>query len=224
MLTRFRNREEAGRALAAHLLPLAPEHPVVLAVPRGGVPVAAVVARTIGATLDVIVVRKLGAPGQPELAIGAVAEGGFVYLDSELIQMLGIAHEELAQIAEREGVELDRRVRLYRGERSAAEVKDRTVIVVDDGVARGASVRAAVRALRERHPRRIVVAVPVIAPDTLRDLRTEVNEVVCLASPQLFGAVGYWYEDFSPVSDERALALLAPARAGGEAVREGRLP
>ncbi|HTO98603.1 MAG TPA: phosphoribosyltransferase family protein [Myxococcales bacterium] len=212
MLTRFRNREEAGRALARLLEPLAKERPVVVAIPRGGLPVADEVARELGAPLDVVIVRKLGAPDQPELAVGAIAEGGAVYLDAGAISVLEIPREELASIADREGAELARRVQLYRASCPPLDLQGRTVVLVDDGVARGASARAAIRALRQRRPGRLVLAVPVIAPDTERELRDEVDELVAVAVPYHFGAVGYFYEDFRQVSDAQVLALLARAR------------
>jgi putative phosphoribosyl transferase len=217
METRFRNREEAGRALASLLAPLGLEQPVVVAIPRGGLPVAEEVARALGAPLDVVIVRKLGAPDQPELAVGAIAEGGAVYLDPETVLMLGIQREELASIAERETVELQRRAKLYRAACPALDLADRTVVLVDDGVARGASARAAIRALRERHPRRLVLAVPVIAPDTVRELRGEVDELVAVDAPWHFGAVGYFYDDFQQLSDEQVLEILSRARGGGRA-------
>jgi putative phosphoribosyl transferase len=212
MLTRFRNRHEAGRALAAALMPIRREHPLIVALPRSGVPVAAAVAQALQAPLDIVVTRKLAPPAEPDLAVGALAEGGASYIDPTAAGVLGISHEDLAALADSEAVELRRRVKILRGERPPLDVEGRTVILVDDGIARGASVRAALRSLRQRRPRRIVVAAPVIAPDTVRELREECDEVVCLSSPKLFGAVGFWYQDFTAVSDEEALALLAQSR------------
>lgn len=226
MLTRFRNRSEAGRALAAALMPLRPEHPVIVALPRSGVPVAAAVARALQAPLDIVVVRKLALPGEPELAVGALAEGGASYIDPTAVDALGISHEDLSALADNEAIELRKRARALRGDRAPLDIEGRTVIVVDDGIARGASVRAALRSLRQRRPGRLVVAAPVIAPDTVRDLREEGDEIVCLSSPKLFGAVGFWYQDFTPVTDEEVLALLAQSRqpaadAAGELVEMG---
>jgi putative phosphoribosyl transferase len=214
MLTRFRNRHEAGHALAAALMPIRREHPVVVALPRSGVPVAAAVAEALQAPLDIVVTLKLAPPGEPDQAVGALAEGGASYIDPTAVGVLGISHEDLSELAEAEAVELLRRVRTLRGERPPLDLEGRTVILVDDGIARGASVRAALRSLRRRGPRRIVVAAPVIAPDTLHDLREECDDIVCLSSPKLFGAVGFWYQDFAAVTDEEALALLG--RAQGE--------
>ncbi|MGZ6125954.1 MAG: phosphoribosyltransferase, partial [Myxococcales bacterium] len=207
-MTRFRNREEAGRALALLLKPLAREQPVVVAIPRGGVPVGYEVAHALDAPLDLVIVRKLGAPDEPELAIGAIAEGGAVYVDPEAVHVLGIRREELTAIAERESVEVQRRANVYRGTWPAIDLAGRTVLLVDDGVARGASARAAIRALRERHPRRLVLAVPVIAPDTFHELRSEVDDLVAVAAPYHFGSVGFWYDDFEQVTDAQVLALL----------------
>ena len=216
MVTRFRNREEAGRALALLLKPLARESPVVVAIPRGGVPVAYEVALALDAPLDVVIVRKLGAPDEPELAVGAIAEGGSVYIDAESVQVLDISREELTSIAERESVELRRRARAYRGARPPRDLAGRTVILVDDGIARGASARAAIRAVRERNPRRLVLAVPVIAPDTVHELRSEVDDLVAVAAPYHFGSVGFWYDDFEQVTDARVLSLLSRARGDPE--------
>ena len=212
MLTRFRNRHEAGQALATALMPIRRERPVVVALPRSGVPVAAVIAQALQAPLDIVVTLKLAPPGDPDLAVGALAEGGASYIDPTAVGVLGISHEDLSQLAEAEAVELRRRVRTLRGERPPLDVEGRTVILVDDGIARGASVRAALRSLRQRRPRRIVVAAPVIAPDTLHELREECDQVVCLSSHKLFGAVGFWDQDFTRVTDEEALALLERAR------------
>ncbi|HET9753332.1 MAG TPA: phosphoribosyltransferase family protein [Myxococcales bacterium] len=216
MLTRFRNRHEAGRALAAALMPMRREHPVIVALPRSGVPVAAAVAQALEAPLDIVVTRKLAPPGEPELAVGALAEGGASYIDPTAAGVLGISHEDLSALAESEAVELERRARMLRGERPPLDVEGRTVVVIDDGIARGASVRAALRSLRQRRPARMVVAAPVIAPDTLRELREECDEVVCLSSPKLFGAVGFWYQEFAAVTDEEVLALLAQSRKAAE--------
>lgn len=212
MLTRFRNRQEAGRALAAALMPMRREHPVIVALPRSGVPVAAAVAQALQAPLDIVVTRKLAPPGEPDLAVGALAEGGASYIDPTAVGILGISHEDLSALADNEAVELGRRVKILRGERPPLDIEGRTVVVVDDGIARGASVRAALRSLRQRRPGRMVVAAPVIAPDTLHELREDCDEVVCLSSPKLFGAVGFWYQDFAAVTDEEVLALLAQSQ------------
>jgi predicted phosphoribosyltransferase len=209
---RFRDRREAGRLLAQPLGAYANRGDVlVLALPRGGVPVAYEVARALQAPLDVLLVRKLGLPGHEELAIGAVATGGIRVLDPSLLQQFGISSEVLERIAERETRELQRRERAYRGELPPREVKDKTVIVVDDGLATGSSMRAAVRALRQRGPAAIVVAVPVAPPSTRESLREEADEVVCVRTPEPFAAVGQWYDDFSQTSDEEVSELLGAA-------------
>jgi putative phosphoribosyl transferase len=181
---------------------------VVLALPRGGVPVGFEVARELGAALDVIVVRKLGAPGQAELAIGAIASGGMRVVNDRVVAELGLDEDAVARAATLEERELIRRESLYRGGREPAGVKDRTVIVVDDGLATGATMRVAVLALRPRHPRRLVVAVPVASDQSYRALLRDVDELVCLAIPKPFIAVGACYDDFSPITDEEVRHLL----------------
>lgn len=208
----FADRREAGRRLAGRLLELAPESPVVLALPRGGVPVAREVALALRAPLDVLVVRKLGAPHNPEYGIGAVAEGARV-IDPEAIAVLDIDNRALGEIAGRETEELRRRVDLYRGGRQPLELTGRTAIVVDDGVATGVTDAAALRGARRRRPRRLVLAVPVCPPDSLRRLRVEADEVVCLCTPRPFFGVGQWYGDFSQVSDEEVVTILEELRA-----------
>jgi putative phosphoribosyl transferase len=206
---RFRDRTDAGRQLAARLGQFA-RHPdvVVLGLPRGGVPVAKEVATRLEAPLDVFLVRKLGVPGHPELAMGATAEGGIQVLSSDLIQELGIPAALVDQVAVRERLELERRDAMYRGSRSAAQVRDRTVILVDDGLATGSTMQAAVLALRQQQPRRIVVAVPVGAREACEALAQSADEVVCVTMPEPFNAVGLWYEDFSQTSDEEVRRLL----------------
>jgi predicted phosphoribosyltransferase len=206
--TRFANRQEAGRQLAERLLPLAPENPVVVALPRGGLPVAREVALALKAPLDILAVRKLGAPHNPEYGIGAVAEDGTRVIDQEAIAGLGINGGVLESIVERETAELRRRVDLYRGDRPPLHLAGRTVIVVDDGIATGVTDAAALRAARHRDPRRLVLAVPVCAPDSAQMLREYADEVVCLHAPRLFYGVGQWYRDFSQVSDEEAIETL----------------
>lgn len=216
---RFRDRGDAGERLAAVLQRLRPERPVVLGLPRGGIPVAAVVARRLEAPLDVLLVRKIGAPAQPEFAVGAVADG-VQWLDEPTIRRLAIPMAAIERIVTAETEELERRQRTYRGARPPVDVRGRTAVVVDDGLATGATARAAIRSLRRRGPARIVFAVPVGAPDSLARLRAEADEVVCLVAPAEFRAVGMWYRDFSPTSDAEVIALLdeaakrAPSAAG----------
>ena len=208
---RFSDRRDAGRQLAALLVPLAAERPVVIGLPRGGVPVAAEVATALGAVLEVLAVRKIGAPGNPEYGIGAIAEGGTRVFDRGAVEALGIDGDTLEGIVAREEAELRRRVETYRGKRPVASLRGRTAIVVDDGVATGVTDTAALRAARRGEPRRLVLAVPVCAPDSAALLRAEADELVCLIEPpQLFG-VGQWYADFAQVSDAEVLAALRGA-------------
>ena len=185
---------------------------VVLALPRGGVPVAYEVARLLGAPLDVFVVRKLGLPGHEELAMGAVASGGVRVLNDEVVFGLNVPDDTIDAVTRRELAELMRREQLYRGDRPQVDVRGRTVILVDDGLATGATMQAAVRGLRRRAPARIVVGVPIAAPATCRALAREVEDIVCGATPERFVAVGLWYEDFSQTSDAEVHELLAAAR------------
>lgn len=206
----FRDRRAAGRLLAAQLAAYAHRPDVVvLALPRGGVPVAYEVARALGAPMDVFVVRKLGVPGYEELAMGAVATGGVRVVNDAVVKRLGIPDHLVEAVAEDELQELARRERLYRGHRPPPDVRGRTVILVDDGLATGASMHAAVAALRQLQPARIVVAVPTASPETCEQLRTEVDEVICAMTPEPFQAVGRWYEDFSQTTDEEVRELLA---------------
>lgn len=213
----LKDRRDAGRRLAASLAPYGDERPIVLALPRGGVPVGAEVSRALGAPLDVFIARKLGAPGQPELGIGAVAQGGVLVLNERIVRSLKLTQEHVRRAAEGEFGEVRRRLRLLRGDRPEPEVRGRTVILVDDGLATGATARAAILALRGRNPRRLVLAVPVCPPHTADVLRTEVDEIVVLATPPDFYAVGSYYEDFEQVADDEVIRLLELARneAGG---------
>ncbi len=207
---RFRNRTEAGRRLAEKLAAYADRPDIlVLALPRGGVPVGYEVARALGAPLDVFLVRKLGVPGYEELAMGAVATGGVRVLNDEIVQGLGISEHAIDAAVGREMQELARRERLYRGDRPPPDVAGRTVILVDDGLATGATMRAAIRALRPQHPTRIVVAVPTASPDTAEALKAEADDVFCATTPEPFFAVGHWYDDFTQTTDEEVRELLA---------------
>lgn len=208
----FRDRAEAGQKLALKLKQYANNPSVlVLGLPRGGVPVAAEVAKALDAPLDVFVVRKLGLPGFEGVTFGAVASGGLQGLDSSVVAELGIPDEALEAVRERQLRELHRQEQAYRGNEPAANVIGRTVILVDDGVATGSSMRAAIEALRPRRPARIIVAVPVAPLDWLREFAFEADEVVCLNSPEHFAAVGEWYLDFRPITDEDISSLLATA-------------
>lgn len=219
---RYLDRHDAGRWLAAelgHLRGQAPP-PVVIALPRGGVPVADEIARALGAELDVLVARKLGAPGNPEFAIGAVAPG-VVYVDP-VAEALRVSPEYLRETVAREQAEVRQREAAYREGRSPVEVVNRTVILVDDGLATGATAVAAIRSLGTHHPTRIVLAVPVGAPDSVAILRAIADEVVCPLTPPFFRAVGEYYEDFSPTSDEEVRAILKQPRGRGAEPAQGR--
>jgi predicted phosphoribosyltransferase len=194
---------------------------VVLALPRGGVPVAYEVARQLGAPLDIFLVRKLGVPGYEELAMGAIASGGVRVLNDQLMEMLRIPDDIIDEVAAWEQRELMRRERLYRGDRPPPDVRGRTVILVDDGLATGSTMQAAIKALRQQQPARIVVAVPTSSPDVCEQLRSQADEVVCAITPEPFHAVGLWYEDFAQTTDEEVRDLLAGAEGGG-APREDR--
>ena len=209
----LKDRADAGRRLAARLAGYRDETPIVLALPRGGVPVGAEVSRALGAPLDIFIARKLGAPGQPELGIGAVAQGGLLVLNERIVRALKLSEGHIRRAAEEELREVGRRLRLLRGDRPEPEVRGRTVILVDDGLATGATARAAILALRERGPGRLVLAVPVCPPRTADLLLREVDDLVVLETPADFYAVGSYYEDFEQVSDEEVVRLLELARA-----------
>jgi len=216
MIRQFQNRIEAGRLLADKLQKYA-ERPdvLVLGLPRGGVPVAFEVARALHAAMDTFLVRKLGTPGQRELAMGAIATGGVRVLNQDVVRMLRISSEMIETVAAEEQEELNRRERAYRSGRPAPEIKDRTVILVDDGLATGSTMQAAVAALKQKSPERIVVAVPVAPASTLRELEHEADEVVCVLIPnEPFEGVGRWYLDFSQSSDEEVRELLERSLRG----------
>ena len=205
----FADRREAGRALAMALSTYAArDDVVVLALPRGGVPVAAEVAAGLGASFDVLLVRKLGVPGHVELAMGAIASGGVRVLNPHVVGSLGISPEAVEAVVAREEAELDRRRRMYRGNTPALDLAAKVVVLVDDGLATGATMRAAVVAARAGGPRRVVVAVPVGAESTCRELEAVADEVVCVRCPPEFRAVGEWYDDFDAPSDDEVRALL----------------
>ncbi len=214
---RFADRRDAGRQLAAELFPLAAERPLVLALPRGGVPVAEEIAIALGASLDVFAVRKLGAPHNPEYGIGAIAEDGTRVFDLEALGLLGIDDATLTAIVARETEELRRRVEAYREGRPLPSLAARSVIVVDDGVATGVTDTAALRAIRRQQPRHLVLAVPVSAPDSAARLREEADELICLVEPRLLYGVGQWYVDFTQVTDADVIGALGRAEAGGSA-------
>lgn len=209
---RFRDRVDAGQRLAAALGDYEGQPELlVLALPRGGVPVAAIVARSLQAPLDLLLVRKLGVPGHEELAMGAIATGDALVLNDDLIASLGIRSDAIEMVMQAEARELQRRELAYRGERPVPQIAGRRVIVIDDGVATGATVKAAVKALRQKRPAEVIIAVPVAPPDTLLSLREDADQVICLQSPSPFYGVGYWYQDFSQTSDEEVRELLLAA-------------
>jgi len=207
----FEDRRHAGLALAKRMAGLAPSNPIVFALPRGGVPVAVEVALALHAPLDVLTVRKLGAPHNLELAVGALAEGGAAIFDAETVRRIGLSQAQLREVVERESRELRRRIERYRNGWEPIDVQGRSAIVVDDGLATGLTALAAVRALRARGAQRIVIAVPVGSGEAARRLSEEADEVLCLTIPRELLGVGRWYQDFAAVSDEQVLALLAAA-------------
>jgi putative phosphoribosyl transferase len=210
----YRDRREAGQILASHVRAQVSGAPAaVVALPRGGVPVGFEVARMIEAPLDVFVVRKLGVPQQPELAMGAIASGGFRLLNEPLIADLGIRRSEIEEVARREAAELTERERKYRAVRSPVDVRGRVVIVVDDGLATGFTMRAAIAANRQRGAARLIVAVPVGAIDTCAEIAREVDQLICPLQPESFGAVGYWYEDFAATGDDEVRECLIASLA-----------
>jgi putative phosphoribosyl transferase len=212
MVKIYRDRSEAGRELAKKLTAYAHRQDVlVLALPRGGVPVGYEVAKALQATLDVFVVRKLGVPGHEELAMGAIATGGIRIINEEVVHMLRIPKEVIDAVAAKEQRELERREHLYRDDRPPPDVNGCIVILVDDGLATGSTMLAATEALRQQQPARLVVAVPVAAPSTCEEFSTEVDEVICAQTMEPFYGVGYWYKDFSQISDEEVHDLLSRA-------------
>jgi putative phosphoribosyl transferase len=205
----FRNREQAGHALAERLKAYANRSDVVvLALPRGGLPIGVEVAAALRVPLDVFVVRKLGTPGQPELAMGAIASGGVRVLNDDVLKVLNLTSDAVDRVARAEQQELERRERLYRGDRPLPALADRVVILVDDGLATGSTMRAAVKAVRQHRPGKVVVAVPAGAAETCEEFRQEVDEIVCIIAPASFQAVGSWYEEFPQISDREVRDLL----------------
>lgn len=207
----FKDRSEAGRKLAGKLVEYKDQQPVVLALPRGGVPVAAEVAQALNAPLDLVLVHKIGVPFQPELAMGAIVDGKspIIVRNEDVIGVVGVDDKRFKAICAKQLAEIERRRMLYLGDRPRAEVSGRTIIVVDDGIATGATMRAALRATRQRGPKRLILAVPVAPPDAIADLREEADEVVCLETHALFGAIGAYYLDFRQVEDDDVSRLLA---------------
>jgi putative phosphoribosyl transferase len=209
MPLRFRDRQEAGQQLAAKLGAYANRSDVlVLGLPRGGVPVAYEIAQALKAPLDICLVRKLGVPGQEELAMGAIASNGVLVLNQEVLDSLGIKRSTLLDVVAIEQQELERREQVYRGNRAAPQIGDRTLIVVDDGIATSSTLRAAIAVLRQQAPRSIVVAVPVAPPNSCEALKTLVDDVICLSMPNRLNSIGQWYQDFSQTTDEEVCRLL----------------
>jgi len=207
----FANRQDAGHRLAAQLAQYKDRRPVILAMPRGGVPVAAEVAAELEAPLDLVLVRKIGVPTQPELAMGAVVDGRapIIVRNEDVIRMAGVADAEFTAICDKELAEIERRRRVYLGTREPVDVAGRVVIVVDDGIATGATTRAALRGVRQRKPAEIVLAVPVAPTDTIASLASEADTIVCLESYVDFGAIGYFYKDFTQTTDQEVIDILA---------------
>lgn len=209
----FENRSEAGKMLASRFASRSKEDLIILAIPRGGVEVGYEVARALGVPLDIIVPRKIGAPGEPELAIGAVASWGDheVYLDETMVRYLGVSQDYIDREAKAQLEEIDRRLKAYRGTNEQPNVKDKDAVVVDDGIATGSTMIAAVRALKRMGPRSITIAVPVASPEAISRLKAEVDEFIALDAPSPFMAVGYWYRDFQQTTDEEVRDLLRSA-------------
>lgn len=207
----FIDRTDAGRQLAKALARYKAQRPVVLALPRGGVPVAAEVAAVLDAPLDLILVRKIGVPFQPELAMGAVVDGGkpVIVRNEDVISLTGVSEQEFNATCDRQLAEIERRRKLYLGDRPHPQIAGRTVIVVDDGIATGATTRAALRAIRMRKPSKLVLAVPVAPTESLKELRDEADEIICLEDYEDFGAIGLFYSDFRQVSDTEVIEILA---------------
>jgi putative phosphoribosyl transferase len=212
----FRDRENAGRRLAERLAPYQSENPVIFALPRGGVPVGYEVARALKAPLEVFIARKLGAPSQPELGIGAVAQDGTLVLNERIVEAIGVSEEYIERVVAEETKEAKRRLKLFGGERPEPKVRERTAILVDDGIATGVTTWAAIAALRRRDPRRLVLAVPVCAAHTVESLRGEVDELICLEAPSDLMAISIWYRDFEQTSDKEVIELLERARSEQE--------
>lgn len=214
METPFRDRTEAGQQLGELLSPYAGRDDVlILALPRGGIPVALAVARALDVPMDILNVRKLGYPGQEELAMGAIATGGIRVVNDEVVRMLQIPQDVIDRAAEEESHELERREQVYRGGRPPPDLQGRTVILIDDGIATGSTIRAAIAAVRQQGPARVVVAIPVAPAEVCEQLRREADEVVCLRAPEAFLAIGLFYESFPQLTDEEVRQLLAVAPA-----------
>ena len=206
----FKDRSDAGRKLAKALASYKEQQPVILALPRGGVPVAVEVAAALNAPLDLILVRKIGVPFQPELAMGAVVDGGapIIVRNEDVIRLAGIDESEFKAICDSELTEIERRRQRYLESRQRADISGHTAIVIDDGIATGATTRAALRATRMRNPKRLVLAVPVAPTDTVAELRSEADDLICLEDHELFGAIGIYYADFNQVSDDEVIEIL----------------
>lgn len=224
----FKDRSDAGRKLATALVRYQDQHPVVLALPRGGVPVAAEVAVALNAPLDLIIARKIGVPSQPELAMGAVVDDDtpIIVRNEDVILLSGISEPEFKTVCDAELAEIERRRQRYLGRRERADVTGRTAIVVDDGIATGATTRAALRATRLRSPKKLVLAVPVAPSDTLAGLRSEADDLICLEDHEFFGAIGFYYADFRQVSDQEVIDILKrfpagePEQSGGHSLED----
>jgi predicted phosphoribosyltransferase len=218
----FKDRSDAGRQLAARLVKYKGQYPVLLALPRGGVPVAAEVAVVLGAPIDLVLVRKIGVPSQPELAMGAIVDGDtpIVVRNEEVIRIAGVDERSFQAVRDREFAEIERRRRVYLGDRARIGVKDRVAIVIDDGIATGATTRAALRAIRMRQPKRLILAVPVGPTDTIAAMQEETDEVLCLEIYEDFSSIGAFYEDFRQITDQEVVALLARFAGPGPAALE----
>lgn len=210
VMEKYKNRQNAGKILASQLKnKVVPSEAIVLALPRGGVPVAYEIATTLSLLLDVFLVRKLGVPSHKELAFGAIASGGILFFNEELMKSLHLTPKNVEQVIEAESIELKRREKLYRSGKARLELHNKTIILVDDGIATGATARVAIRAIRKENPKRIILAVPVAAHSTCMEIEQEVDELICPLKPVHFQAVGLWFEDFSQTTDDEVISLLS---------------
>jgi len=215
-MMRFKNRKEAGKLLAEKLVTYQKEKPLVLAIPRGGVPVAKEVADNLKADLDILVVKKIGAPGNPEVAIGAISEDGCPWFNNRVVSLIGMKVTALKAAADEKALEVKAQLQRLRGSRKAIPIEGRNVIVIDDGIATGATLLAAIHLLRARNPRKIIVAAPVAPASSLEEIERVADQIICLECPFPFMAVGDWYEDFKQVSDQEVLSILNRDKAGPE--------
>ncbi len=209
----FKDRYDAGRKLSAELTGFRENNPILLGLPRGGVPVAYEAAKNLGADLDIFLVRKIGVPGREELAMGAIASGGVRVLNDNVINILNISEDSIEEASQKEKEELQRREKIYRDNRPFPSLENKTAILIDDGLATGASMRAAIKALKRHSPKKVIVAVPTASKDTCNEIKADVDEIICAFTPAVFRGVGEWYDDFSQTTDQEVIDLLEDAHS-----------